>query len=43
MEKIKNYFAGNIIMTVFQVWVTSALIFTLAVGAYHFINMLNIF
>ena len=43
MEKIKNYFAGNIIMIVLQIWVTSALVFALAVGAYHFINMLNIF
>ena len=43
MKKIKNYFVGNVIMGVLQIWVTVALIFTLFVGAHHFINRLNIF
>ena len=43
MEKVKNYFAGNILMGFLQVWVTTTLAFSLAVGAYHFINMLDIF
>ena len=43
MKKINNYFIGNILMGFLQVWVTIVLLFSLAVGAHHFVNMLGIF